>query len=99
MSKAYVMTVPGNRGLSHIATADGRRKSKPTSIMSTNAQASHGEVLSIELASLGPPISQTEELRRAEATALPPIDGGVKAWTFVFSSFVLEALVWGFAFR
>lgn len=53
----------------------------------------------IELNSLGPVISPTEEQRRAEAVALPPVDGGIKAWSFVFASFILEILVWGFAFR
>lgn len=30
---------------------------------------------------------------------LHPIDTGVHAWLFVFSSFTLEFFVWGFAFR
>lgn len=30
--------------------------------------------------------------------ALPPIDRGVKAWSFVAAAFVLETLVWGFGF-
>ena len=30
--------------------------------------------------------------------ALPPVDRGVKAWTFVAAAFVLETLVWGFGF-
>ncbi|KAF8601580.1 MFS general substrate transporter [Ceratobasidium sp. AG-I] len=30
--------------------------------------------------------------------ALPPVDRGVKAWTFVAAAFALETLVWGFGF-
>ncbi|KAI8986278.1 MFS general substrate transporter [Trametes punicea] len=29
---------------------------------------------------------------------LPPVDRGVKAWTFCMSSFVLEMMVWGFGY-
>ncbi|KAJ5232593.1 hypothetical protein N7468_005549 [Penicillium chermesinum] len=29
---------------------------------------------------------------------LPPIDGGINAWLFLAACFVMEALVWGFAF-
>lgn len=29
---------------------------------------------------------------------LPPVDRGVKAWTFVAAAFALETLVWGFGF-
>jgi hypothetical protein len=43
--------------------------------------------------------SASEQTRHEEAVALPPIDGGVQAWTFIFCSFVLESLVWGFPFR
>ncbi|KAG8717158.1 hypothetical protein FRC08_008105 [Ceratobasidium sp. 394] len=32
------------------------------------------------------------------ALALPPIDRGFKAWSFVAAAFVLETLVWGFGF-
>lgn len=35
----------------------------------------------------------------ATVQELPPIDGGIKAWTFCFSAFMLEMMVWGFAFR
>ncbi|CDM35745.1 hypothetical protein DTO013E5_10156 [Penicillium roqueforti] len=31
-------------------------------------------------------------------TQLPPIDGGMNAWLFLAACFVMEALVWGFAF-
>ncbi|KAF4338333.1 MFS monocarboxylate transporter [Fusarium beomiforme] len=30
--------------------------------------------------------------------SLPPVDGGKDAWLFLFASFFLEALVWGFPF-
>lgn len=29
---------------------------------------------------------------------LPPMDGGMEAWFFLAACFVMEALVWGFAF-
>jgi hypothetical protein len=29
---------------------------------------------------------------------LPPMDGGMNAWLFLAACFVMEALVWGFAF-
>ncbi|KAB5587828.1 transport protein [Ceratobasidium theobromae] len=32
------------------------------------------------------------------AMALPPVDRGFKAWSFVAAAFVLETLVWGFGF-
>lgn len=35
----------------------------------------------------------------ATVQELPPIDRGIKAWTFCFSAFVLEMMVWGFSFR
>lgn len=31
-------------------------------------------------------------------TQLPPMDGGMNAWLFLAACFVMEALVWGFAF-
>ena len=34
-----------------------------------------------------------ERAREEEAVSLPPVDGGVQAWTFVFCAFILEALV------
>ena len=30
---------------------------------------------------------------------LPPVDRGVKAWTFCAAGFVLEMMIWGFGFR
>ena len=30
---------------------------------------------------------------------LPPVDGGLRAWTFCAAGFVLEMMVWGFAYR
>ncbi|KAM0310806.1 hypothetical protein ACHAPQ_012456, partial [Fusarium lateritium] len=30
--------------------------------------------------------------------SLPPVDGGKDAWLFLFASFLLEALVWGFPY-
>jgi hypothetical protein len=41
----------------------------------------------------------SEQTRHEEAVALPPIDGGAEAWTFVFCSVILDSLVWGFPFR
>ena len=35
----------------------------------------------------------------ANIQELPPVDRGLKAWTFCASSFVLETMVWGFGFR
>lgn len=32
------------------------------------------------------------------AQQLPPMDGGMDAWLFLAACFVMEALVWGFAF-
>ncbi|KAI0249409.1 major facilitator superfamily domain-containing protein [Lactifluus subvellereus] len=40
----------------------------------------------------------SEQTRHDEAVALPPIDGGARAWTFVFCSVILDSLVWGFPF-
>ena len=45
-----------------------------------------------ETSSLALDSTQAEE----EAVALPPVDGGLHAWTFIFCSFILECLVWGF---
>ncbi|KZV70087.1 MFS general substrate transporter [Peniophora sp. CONT] len=39
---------------------------------------------------------QSEHQREEEALALPPVDGGLQAWKFVFCAFILETLVWGF---
>lgn len=30
---------------------------------------------------------------------LPPVDGGVKAWSFCASAFFVETMVWGYSFR
>ena len=30
---------------------------------------------------------------------LPPVDRGLKAWTFCAAGFVLEMMIWGFGFR
>ena len=30
---------------------------------------------------------------------LPPVDRGIRAWTFCAAAFVLEMMVWGFGFR
>jgi hypothetical protein len=42
------------------------------------------------------PTSERELEHQTNAVPLPPIDGGIQAWTFIAASFVLEALVWGF---
>ena len=42
---------------------------------------------------------ESELQREEEAVALPPVDGGLQAWTFVFCAFIVETLVWGFPFR
>ncbi|CAN9464247.1 unnamed protein product [Alternaria alternata] len=40
-----------------------------------------------------------DEMRATEPEfSLPPVDGGMAAWLFLFSAFVLEILVWGFPF-
>ncbi|KAG8708125.1 hypothetical protein FRC09_001427, partial [Ceratobasidium sp. 395] len=39
--------------------------------------------------------TSSEELA---ATALPPVDRGFKAWSFIAAAFVLEILVWGLGF-
>ncbi|VDB83130.1 unnamed protein product [Peniophora sp. CBMAI 1063] len=39
-----------------------------------------------------------EQQREEDAVALPPVDGGIQAWTFVVCALLLEALVWGFPF-
>ena len=37
-----------------------------------------------------------DEMRATEPEfSLPPVDGGMAAWLFLFSAFVLEILVWG----
>lgn len=43
----------------------------------------------------GGPSTSPEEL---PLPTLPPVDGGIKAWSFVAAAFVLETLVWGFGF-
>ncbi|KAI0042831.1 MFS general substrate transporter [Auriscalpium vulgare] len=43
-------------------------------------------------------ISGHEYTRKDETVVLAPVDGGVQAWTFVFCSFVLKGLVWGFPY-
>jgi hypothetical protein len=41
-----------------------------------------------------------DEMRATEPEfSLPPVDGGMAAWLFLFSAFVLEILVWGRSFR
>ncbi|CAN9156034.1 unnamed protein product [Alternaria alternata] len=41
-----------------------------------------------------------DEMRATEPEfSLPPVDGGMAAWLFLFSAFVLEILVWGKSFR
>lgn len=55
----------------------------------------------IELSTIGQTSipADSEASRRDEAVGLHPVDGGLHAWLFVFSAFVLECLVWGFPFR
>ncbi|KAL0579888.1 hypothetical protein V5O48_002135 [Marasmius crinis-equi] len=33
--------------------------------------------------------------RRANESSLPPVDGGIKAWTYLVAAFFVEAIVWG----
>ncbi|KAI0059154.1 MFS general substrate transporter [Artomyces pyxidatus] len=54
--------------------------------------------LNLPVASSAGVESNDERIRQEEAISLPAIDGGTQAWTFVFCSFVLESLVWGFPF-
>ncbi|KDQ20063.1 hypothetical protein BOTBODRAFT_385802 [Botryobasidium botryosum FD-172 SS1] len=42
--------------------------------------------------------SAAERQNRGNAVALPPVDGGVQAWTFLGLAFVLESLTWGLIF-
>ncbi|KAJ8080227.1 hypothetical protein PM082_017057 [Marasmius tenuissimus] len=37
-----------------------------------------------------------ENDRRANEFSLPPLDRGIKAWTFLTAAFFVEAIVWGF---
>ncbi|CAK5280457.1 unnamed protein product [Mycena citricolor] len=55
---------------------------------------------------LGPRVEQAASSHELEsrstaeeqAISLPPIDGGFRAWLFIFCAFILECLVWGFPF-
>jgi hypothetical protein len=43
--------------------------------------------------------NDTTQLSNAHnGKSLPPMDGGMNAWLFLAACFVMEALVWGFAF-
>lgn len=53
-------------------------------------------VISIQLSD--EPSDSGEMARRDEAVALHPVDGGLHAWLFVLSSFILECMIWGFPF-
>ncbi|KAF8309075.1 MFS general substrate transporter [Clavulina sp. PMI_390] len=44
------------------------------------------------------PVSVGENVGMGVGSSLPPMDQGRRAWTFVFCSFVLESLIWGFPF-
>ncbi|KAJ7741351.1 MFS general substrate transporter [Mycena metata] len=41
-------------------------------------------------------IGSSEALGGANASVLPPTDGGIRAWSFLAAAFVVEAIVWGF---
>ncbi|KDQ20062.1 hypothetical protein BOTBODRAFT_101786 [Botryobasidium botryosum FD-172 SS1] len=73
-------------GSTRIGNLDG--KTTPFSAEVSHAQEQVTEV----------PESIAESQNRQNATALPPVDGGIEAWTFVAAAFVLEALVWGFGY-
>lgn len=42
--------------------------------------------------------SRTDVSNIHYGTQPPPMDGGINAWLFLAACFVMEALVWGFAF-
>ncbi|KAJ7099191.1 hypothetical protein C8R44DRAFT_565462, partial [Mycena epipterygia] len=35
-------------------------------------------------------------LRNVNESSLPPMDGGIGAWSFLATAFVVEGIVWGF---
>jgi hypothetical protein len=45
-----------------------------------------------------PATDSPKQQNRDSASALAPVDGGIQAWTFIASAFVIETLVWGFGF-
>ncbi|KAL1628510.1 hypothetical protein SLS56_005855 [Neofusicoccum ribis] len=46
----------------------------------------------------GPGLTPPESLVDRYESQLPPVDGGKDAWLFLAACFLIEALVWGFAF-
>ncbi|KAL6300857.1 MFS general substrate transporter [Sparassis latifolia] len=44
------------------------------------------------------PASEQENKSDVNVQELPPVDGGIKAWRFCLSAFVMELMVWGFGF-
>ncbi|EKG19881.1 Major facilitator superfamily [Macrophomina phaseolina MS6] len=46
----------------------------------------------------GPGLTPPESLADRNESQLPPVDGGKDAWLFLAACFLIEALVWGFAF-
>ncbi|KAJ7160111.1 major facilitator superfamily domain-containing protein [Mycena filopes] len=41
-------------------------------------------------------VGSNDALGGSDASPLPPVDGGIHAWSFLAAAFVLEAIVWGF---
>lgn len=39
--------------------------------------------------------SELQDAAEANATSLPPADGGIAAWRLLIAAFVFEALLWG----
>ncbi|CAK5269846.1 unnamed protein product [Mycena citricolor] len=66
------------------------------------ATATTTESATVELGDLAPRNSRVQGEAPVEEQAggstLPRADGGVQAWTFIFSAFILECLIWGFPF-
>lgn len=65
------------------------------SVHADNAEASLPASLRAGSASSARASSSASLAREAAASALPPVDRGRQAWTFLLSAMVLEVLIWG----
>ncbi|KAJ3016369.1 hypothetical protein NUW54_g819 [Trametes sanguinea] len=63
-----------------------------------NGDSSRGTPVTLSAQSSRAPLHVHDPREGATIQELPPVDRGVKAWTFCFSAFVLEMMVWGFGF-
>lgn len=63
-------------------------------------RGSHSSVNQTEKGLQTPPeeTNGATHLSNTDHGKLPPMDGGMNAWLFLAACFVMEALVWGFAF-